>query len=102
MLFKYIFELHNYLTSINLVSFSTRLIMINRIFGNTKQQPAEQQAVREFNNREDVDSDGEPWFRACEASELPNGGRIHIEVDGRYVTIFRNKNELSCIDARKC
>lgn len=43
----------------------------------------------------------EPWFRACEASELPNGGRIHIEVDGRYVTIFRNKGELSCIDARK-
>jgi nitrite reductase/ring-hydroxylating ferredoxin subunit len=42
----------------------------------------------------------EPWYRACHASELPNGGRIHIEVNGRYVTIFRNKGELSCIDAR--
>ena len=43
-------------------------------------------------------STSERWWQVCSSSDLPEGGRIHVEVCGRYVTVFR-LGSLSCIDA---
>jgi nitrite reductase/ring-hydroxylating ferredoxin subunit len=41
------------------------------------------------------------WWKIAESSStvLPEGGRLHAQVDGRFVTAFRHRGELSCIDA---
>mmetsp|Transcript_23211 Transcript_23211/g.50941 ORF Transcript_23211/g.50941 Transcript_23211/m.50941 type:complete len:215 (-) Transcript_23211:478-1122(-) len=37
--------------------------------------------------------------RIADSSSVPEGGRIHVKVKGRYVTIVRHKGVLSCIDS---
>ena len=39
------------------------------------------------------------WWKVCDSNELTEGNRIHVEIDGRFVTVFRNKGELCCIDS---
>lgn len=43
----------------------------------------------------------EQWYKVCMGDELKEGHRIHVEVNGRYITIFRSKGALSSIDAGK-
>ena len=41
------------------------------------------------------------WWRVAEQSAevLPEGGRLHVRVEGRFVTVFRVKGRLSAIDS---
>ena len=50
-------------------------------------------------NNMDNNTNPMEWWKICETHELAEGGRVHVEIDGRYVTVFRNKGELCCIDA---
>lgn len=52
----------------------------------------------------DSDSDGSDdinaqWYKVCRGNELKEGHRIHVEVNGRYITVFRSRGVLSSIDA---
>lgn len=38
-------------------------------------------------------------WRVSDMGIPTNGNRIHTRIDGRYVTVFRNKGILSCIDS---
>ena len=43
---------------------------------------------------------GSGWWRlGLPASGLREGGRVHVEVEGRFVTVFRHKSQLSAIDS---
>jgi nitrite reductase/ring-hydroxylating ferredoxin subunit len=39
------------------------------------------------------------WYKVGEFDSLQNGGRLHTSIEGRFVTIFKSKGELSCIDS---
>lgn len=39
------------------------------------------------------------WYRVAESNQIAEGDRIHVRVDLRYVTIFRNRGVLSAIDS---
>jgi nitrite reductase/ring-hydroxylating ferredoxin subunit len=39
------------------------------------------------------------WYRVAPPGYPEDGGRLHARVDGRYVTVFKHKNQLSAIDA---
>lgn len=40
------------------------------------------------------------WFKiAGSGTTVPNGGRLHVKIDGRYITVFRHKGVLSAIDS---
>ena len=45
------------------------------------------------------DEEGRKWWKACTSSEIVEGERLHIEVGGRYVTLFRSNGVISCMDA---
>jgi nitrite reductase/ring-hydroxylating ferredoxin subunit len=38
-------------------------------------------------------------YRVAHSGDLPNGGRLHVRVEGRFITLFRHKGRLSAIDA---
>jgi hypothetical protein len=38
-------------------------------------------------------------WRVSDVGIPTEGNRIHTRIDERYVTIFRNKGKLSCIDS---
>ena len=38
-------------------------------------------------------------WRVSDVGVPLEGNRIHTRIDGRYVTVFRNKGKLSCIDS---
>ena len=40
-----------------------------------------------------------PWYRVGNFGALKDGDRLHACIEGRYVTIFRHKHKLSCIDS---
>jgi nitrite reductase/ring-hydroxylating ferredoxin subunit len=42
---------------------------------------------------------GEQWWKVAEAGYPREGDRIHCKVEGRFVTVFRNRGELSAIDS---
>eukprot|EP01038_Epipyxis_sp_PR26KG_P015153 gene15153-20413_t len=39
------------------------------------------------------------WYKVSEAGSIAEGGRIHVRVEGRFVTLFRNRGILSAIDS---
>lgn len=39
------------------------------------------------------------WYRVCDTNLPHPGERLHASLEGRYVTIFRNKGKLSAIDS---
>ena len=41
------------------------------------------------------------WWKVAEdaAQHLPEGGRLHVRVEGRFVTVFRLRGRLSAIDS---
>ena len=39
------------------------------------------------------------WSRVASSGEINEGSRLHAKVDGRFVTVFRHKGKLSCIDS---
>lgn len=40
------------------------------------------------------------WYKVADSSAaVPDGGRLHARVNGRFVTLFRNRGSLSCIDS---
>jgi nitrite reductase/ring-hydroxylating ferredoxin subunit len=39
------------------------------------------------------------WWVVSSCSKPEEGGRLHTCVEGRYVTVFRHRGKLSCIDA---
>lgn len=39
------------------------------------------------------------WWKVAITSDLADGGRLHTCVNGRYITLFRQRNVLSAIDA---
>lgn len=39
------------------------------------------------------------WHLIGDTSQLVEGDRLHTCVEGRYVTVFRNRSKLSCIDS---
>ena len=47
----------------------------------------------------DVTGSSERWWRLCESGALPEGGRLHFDVEGRFITVFRNKGRLSALDS---
>jgi nitrite reductase/ring-hydroxylating ferredoxin subunit len=38
-------------------------------------------------------------YLVCDSADLPEGGRLHTQVDNRFVTLFRINGKLSAIDA---
>lgn len=41
----------------------------------------------------------EMWSRVADVGQPKEGERIHVKVDGRYITLFRNKGRIHCIDS---
>ena len=39
------------------------------------------------------------WYKVAELGLPADGERLHATIEGRYVTVFRHHNKLSCIDA---
>jgi nitrite reductase/ring-hydroxylating ferredoxin subunit len=40
------------------------------------------------------------WYKIAQPNEaIVEGGRAHVRVDGRYITVFRFRNRLSAIDS---
>lgn len=39
------------------------------------------------------------WYRVANTNTPTEGNRLHVRVNGRYLTIFRYKNKLSVIDS---
>jgi len=47
-----------------------------------------------------ADTDGSnAWYKVAELGLPADGERLHATIEGRYVTVFRHHNKLSCIDA---
>ncbi len=38
------------------------------------------------------------WYKVAEYGQIEDGKRLHVRVDGRYVTIFKQGGKLSAID----
>ena len=41
----------------------------------------------------------EQWYRVSDSGMPSEGGRIHLHINHRYVTLFRHHNKLYCIDS---
>jgi nitrite reductase/ring-hydroxylating ferredoxin subunit len=41
----------------------------------------------------------EQWYRVSDSGMPTEGGRIHLHLSHRYVTLFRHHNKLYCIDS---
>jgi len=41
----------------------------------------------------------EDWYKVAEPGIPGNGERLHVTIEGRFVTVFRHSNKLSCIDS---
>ena len=54
--------------------------------------------LMEFHAAAPEDLDAE-WVKVSECGVPANGGRIHVTVEGRVVTVFRHKEKLSAIDS---
>ncbi|RYH14903.1 hypothetical protein EON65_32760 [archaeon] len=39
------------------------------------------------------------WFHVAEKGRPAEGSRLHVRIQGRYITVFRNKGCLSAIDS---
>jgi nitrite reductase/ring-hydroxylating ferredoxin subunit len=39
------------------------------------------------------------WYKVATATDIAEGGRLHVKVEGRYVTIFLHRGHLSAIDS---
>ena len=39
------------------------------------------------------------WWEVCDSSSIVEGSRKHACIEGRYVTVFRNRGKLSVIDS---
>ena len=39
------------------------------------------------------------WSKVCKSGQPTEGNRLHAKIDGRFVTVFRNRGKLSCIDS---
>ena len=49
---------------------------------------------------ESIESEGKVWWKvATNPTFIPDSERIHTSVDGRFITIFRNKSILSALDS---
>mmetsp|Transcript_5620 Transcript_5620/g.5818 ORF Transcript_5620/g.5818 Transcript_5620/m.5818 type:complete len:195 (-) Transcript_5620:20-604(-) len=54
---------------------------------------------KESEVKEGDSQSGPKWYQVADPGQPIEGERLHACVDGRYVTVFRNKNILSCIDS---
>jgi len=41
----------------------------------------------------------EEWWKVGSVESLPDGGRIHTCIEGRYITVFRHGDTLGAIDS---